>query len=190
MLWCKQRWGLRSAPAGPAGTLLCPWHSERESRLPAHNPRLSLHTHSTSALLDSALHQGSEQGCGKHPSFRHEPWGHPSPPWRSPDPARSPPAPPGMEPPSPHQAGNPRGKAGGRLGTQVRWGRKGGKREQSAAVSEWEGEWKPGGTGGVATGAEAQQHPGGASGLSSHAEKQSIKPSSKQPGLNKLQGAA
>lgn len=66
--------------------------------------------------------------------------------------------------PNPHQeVTNPRENPSTvELGwIQVGWGR---KREQLLAVSEWEGEQKPGGTCGVATGAEAQQRLRGAGG--------------------------
>lgn len=57
VLCCKQRWGLGSAPAG---TQLCPLHGKKESCLAAHSPQGSLHTHSTSCLLHSALSRAVE----------------------------------------------------------------------------------------------------------------------------------
>lgn len=174
VLCCKQRWGLGSAPAG---TQLCPLHGERESCLAAHSPRGSLHTHSTSFLLHSALSRAVEStpASGTSPGAIHPFWGaqtllaggrsHQTH-------AR-------LQIPGERRAGGSAPRCDGE-------GREGSESNQLQFRSGRES----GSTSSVATGAEAQQHPGGASGLSSHAEKQSINPSTKRPGLNKLQGAA
>lgn len=75
---------------------------------------------------------------------------------------------------------------------QVGWG---GKREQLLAVSEWEGEQKPGGTCGVATGAEAQQHLRGAGGSADTQKIRAPRKSEQREGLeavclNRAAGAA